>query len=307
MRIAIVAAGGIGGYFGALLARAGEDVVFVARGAHLEAIRRNGLTVEGGGGTFTVRGPAAADPAELGPADFVLFAVKAYDTEQAAALLPPLLGPETPVLTLQNGIGHLEQIEKGAGPGRVLAGSVHLAVQIASPGVIRHTAGAGKIVFGEPQGPATDRVRRIAATFQRAGIPHQVSADMPWVLWDKLLFIAGVGGVTALARADIGPLLASPEGLALLHASMVEVMAVARARGVELGADAPDRMRKFASRLPASWRSSLARDLEAGRRLETDALNGAIVRLGRKLAIPTPVHLAIHACLKLHDAPAPLP
>jgi 2-dehydropantoate 2-reductase len=173
--------------------------------------------------------------------------------------------------------------------------------------VIRHAAGAGKIVFGEPQGPPTDRVRRAAAAYQRAGVLHEVSADMPWVLWDKLLFIAGAGGVTALARSGIGPLLASPEGLELLRAGMAEVMAVARARGVDLGADAPDRMLKFASRLPAAWRSSLARDLEAGRRLEADALNGAIVRLGRDLGIPTPVNLAIHACLKLHDPSAPLP
>jgi 2-dehydropantoate 2-reductase len=274
-------------------------VVFVARGAHLEAIRRNGLTVQSINGDFTVRAPAAAHPAELGPVDLVLFAVKAYDTEAAAALLPPLLGPNAPVLTLQNGVEHVQQIGKRIGPERVLAGSVHLAVQIASPGVIRHAAGAGKIVYGEPQGPPTDRVRRVAAAFQRAGIAHQLSGDMWWVLWDKLLFIAGVGGVTALARSGIGPLLASAEGLALLRAVMHEVVEVARAQGVDLGPDATERTLKFASTFPAEWRSSLARDLEAGRRLEVDALNGAVVRLGRVSGVPTPVNQAILACLTL--------
>jgi len=301
VRIAVVGAGGVGGYFGGMLARAGEDVAFLARGAHLEAIRQDGLTVRSIKSDFTVRAPAAAGPGALGPADLVLFAVKSYDTEAAAALLPPLLGPDAPVLTLQNGIGNVEQIGKSVGPERVLAGTVHLAVGIASPGVIRHTAGAGKIVFGEPQGPPTDRVRRVAAAFQRAGIPHEISGDMPFALWDKLLFIAGVGGVTALARAAIGPLLASAEGLELLRAGLGEVVEVARARGVELGRDAPDRMLKFASCFPLDWRSSLARDLEAGRRLEVDAINGAIVRLGRAHGIPTPVNQAIQACLTLHN------
>jgi 2-dehydropantoate 2-reductase len=299
MRIAVVAAGGIGGYFGGLLARAGEDVGFIARGAHLEAIRRNGLTVQSVNGDFTVRAPAAADPAELRPADLVLFAVKAYDTEVATASLPPLLGADTPVLTLQNGIEHVEQIGKRIGPERVLAGSVHLAVRIASPGVIQHAAGAGKIVLGEPEGPPTDRVRRVAAAFQRAGIPHQISGDMRWVLWDKLLFIAGVGGVTALARSGIGPLLAFTEGMELLQASLGEVVMVARAQGVDLGPDATERTLKFASTFPADWRSSLARDLEAGRSLEVEALNGAVVRLGRASGVPTPVNQAILACLTL--------
>lgn len=301
MRIAVLAAGGIGGYFGGLLARAGEDVAFVARGAHLEAIRQRGLTVRSVEGDFTVRAPAAADPAELGPADLVLFAVKAYDTEAAAALLPPLLGPDAPVLTLQNGIEHVEQIGVHVGPERVLAGSVHLAVQIAAPGVIRHTAGAGKIVFGEPQGAPTDRVRRVAAAFARAGISHETSGDMRFVLWDKLLFIAGVGGVTALARSGIGPLLASAEGVELLRASLREVVEVARAQGVDLGPDAMERVLKFASHFPADWRSSLARDLEAGRRLEAEALNGAVVRLGRARGVPTPVNQAILTSLALHN------
>lgn len=301
MRIAVVAAGAIGGYFGALLARAGEEVSFLARGAHLEAIRRDGLRIEGVGGDFTVRAPASSDPAELGAADLVLFAVKAYDTGAAAALLPPLLGPDTAVLTLQNGIEHPREIGKAVGDQRVLVGSVHLAVQVALPGVIRHTAGAGEIVFGEPQGPPTGRVRRVAAAFERAGIAHQVADNMPWVLWDKLLFIAGVGAVTALTRCGIGPLLSSAEGRALVHASLREVMAVARARGVELGGDAPDRTVRFASHFPPDWRSSLARDLEAGRRLEVDGISGAIVRAGRELGIPTPVHQATLACLSLHQ------
>jgi 2-dehydropantoate 2-reductase len=299
MRIAVVAAGGIGGYFGGLLARAGEEVAFVARGAHLEAIRRHGLTVRSSRGDFTVRAPAAADPAELGPADLVLFAVKAYDTDTAAALLPPLLGANAPALTLQNGIEQVGQIGKQVGPERVLAGSVHLAVQIAAPGVILHTAGAGKIVFGEPQGPPTDRVRRVAAAFQRAGILHEAFGDMRFVLWDKLLFIAGVGGVTALARSGIGPLLASAEGMELLRTSMHEVVEVARAQGVDLGPDAMERTLRFAATFPADWRSSLARDLEAGRRLEVEALNGAVARAGRAAGVPTPVHQAILACLTL--------
>ena len=210
MRIAVLGPGGIGGYYGALLAKAGHDVSFIARG-------------------------------------------------------------------------------------------VYIALQLAGPGMVQRTGGEGKIVLGELGGTLTERVQRIASAFQQSGVPHQVSTDINRVLWGKFLFIAGVGGVTALARSGIGPLLASPEGRTLLTTSCEEIAAVARAERVPLPADAADRVVEQAATLPPQWRSSLARDLEDGRRLEVEALSGAVVRRGLTLGVPTPIHRTIAACLSVHQ------
>jgi 2-dehydropantoate 2-reductase len=298
MRIAVVGAGGVGGYFGARLAAAGEDVVFVARGAHLEALRTRGLTLRTGAGEATLPVAAAADPGAVGPVDLVLFCVKSYDAAAAARSLSPLIAPRTVVLALQNGLDHAEVITNAIGPGRCMVGAIQaLAVQLVAPGVILHSGGEGKIVFGEPGGGLSERVRWLGEIFLRAGIPHEVSRDMPRVLWEKFLFITGVGGVTALARSGIGPLLASPEGRELLAASCAEIVAVGKAEGVDLGGDAVDRALRLAETFSSDWRSSMARDLEAGRRLEAEALSGAVVRRARKHSLPAPIHQAIYACL----------
>jgi 2-dehydropantoate 2-reductase len=303
MRIAVLGSGGVGGYFGALLAKAGQDVVFVARGAHLEALQRQGLTVRTPAGESTIRVAATADTGSVKPVDLVLFCVKAYDTDVAAGALGPLLAADTTVLTFQNGVDSIDALGAVVGPPAVLAGAVYVAAQLAGPGVIARTGGEGTITFGEPGGAVTERVERIASAFREAGITHEVSTDIQCVLWEKFLFIAGIGGVTALARSGIGPLLASAEGRTLLGAACAEIVAVAQAGGAPLRPGAPDAALAQAAKLPEQWRSSMARDLEDGRRLEVDALSGAVVRRGWALGVPTPVHQTIGACLALHQPP----
>lgn len=301
MRVAILGAGAIGGYYGALLAQAGEDVVFVARGAHLQALSSRGLSVQTADAESTVCVTAVGHTDAVGPVDLVLFCVKSYDTDAAAKSLGPLMTPRTLVLTLQNGLDNVEAIASVVGWEAVLVGSVYVALQLIAPGVILHSGGEGRIVFGELAGGPTERTRRIAEVFQHAGIVHEVSTDMPRILWEKFLFITGVGGITALARSGIGPLLASAEGRRLLTVSCAEVDAVARAEGIHLGSDAVERILTQAANLAPQWQSSMARDLEVGRRLEVEALSGAVVRRGRKYDIPTPVHQAIWASLAVHQ------
>ena len=301
MRLAVLGSGGIGGYYGALLAKGGHDVVLIARGAHLEALQQRGLTVRTPEGESTIPVSAVGDTKSLAPVDLVLFCVKSYDTEPAAQALAPLMARDTAVITLQNGVDNVEAIGSFVGPGAVLAGAVYVALQLAGPGVVVRAGGEGKIVFGEASGAMTERVQRIASAFEQSRIPHEVPTDITRVLWEKFLFIAGVGGVTALTRAGIGPLLASPEGRTLLTTSCEEIAAVALAERAPLPADAVDRVVEQASTLPPQWRSSMARDLEDGRRLEVEALSGAVVRRGLKLGVPTPIHRTIAARLSIHQ------
>jgi 2-dehydropantoate 2-reductase len=305
MRIAVLGSGGIGGYYGALLAKGGHDVAFIARGAHLEAMQRRGLTLRTPDADSTVPVNAVADTKRVAPVDLVLFCVKSYDTKLAAQTLAPLMGRDTAVVTLQNGIDNVEAIGSVVGTGAVLCGAVYIALQLASPGVVLRTGGEGRIVFGELNGAVTERVQRIASAFEHSRIPHEVSSNISRVLWEKFLFITGIGGVTALARSGIGPLLASPESRVLLTTACEEIAAVALAEGVPLPADAVDRVIQQAAALPPQWRSSMARDLADGRRLEVEALSGAVVRRGLKLGVPTPVHRTIAACLSVHQPSKP--
>jgi 2-dehydropantoate 2-reductase len=304
MRVAVLGSGGIGGYYGTLLARSGHDVAFIARGAHLEAMQRRGLTVRTSEGESTIPVTASADTASIGTVDLVLFSVKSYDTATAAQALTPLMARDTAVITFQNGLDNVEAITAVAGSEAVLAGAVYATLQLVGPGVILRTGGEGKVVFGELSGILTERVQRIGGAFRRSGIPHEVTNDIRRVLWDKFLFITGIGGVTALARSGIGPLLASAAGRSLLHAACAEIVAVAQAEGAHLQSAAVDAVLAQAATLPASWRSSMGRDLEEGRRLEVDALSGAVVRRGIKHGIPTPVHQTIVACLSVHQPSA---
>jgi len=301
MRIAVLGSGGIGGYYGALLAKAGHDVSFIARGAHLEAMQQRGLTLRTPDGDSTIPVTAVADTGTVGAVDLVLFCVKSYDTGPAAQALAPLMARDTAVVSFQNGVDNVQAIASVVGSGAVLIGVVYNALQLAGPGLVQRTGGDGKIVLGELGGALTERVQQIASAFQQTGVAHQVSTDIDRVLWEKFLFIAGVGGVTALARSGIGPLLASPGGRTLLTTSCEEIAAVALAERVPLPADAADRAVEQAATLPPQWRSSLARDLEDGRRLEVEALSGAVVRRGLKLGVPTPIHRTIAACLSVHQ------
>lgn len=299
MRVAVFGAGGTGGYFGGLLARAGHDVAFVARGAHLEALRRSGLTVKSRlAGDFTVRARVTDDPDRIGPVDLVLFCVKAYDTVGAAGRLRTLVGPETVILSVQNGIDNEARIAEAVGPAHVLAAVAQVSSVIEAPGVIAQTAGPGKIIFGELDGGPTARVERLRDALQQAGIAAQVRADMRVALWEKFIFICGVSGVTALTRLPLGPILGDPETRALLRGTLAEAEEVAHAEGVAVPEGYAERALAFIASLEPWMRGSLYYDLVAGRRLELETLNGTVVRLGRAREVPTPMNVAIYAALR---------
>src|SRR5579875_2514971 len=289
MRVAVIGAGGTGGFFGGLLARGGEEVVFIARGAHLEAIRRHGLAVKSRlAGEFTVRAQATDNPAEVGPVDLVLVCVKTYSLDEAVAMLPPLAGPGTAILSVQNGIDNEDRIARAVGPGHVLGAVAHVSSLIESPGVVAQVAGLGKLLFGELDGSRSARVGRLRDVFVRSGIAAEVRDDIRTALWEKFVMICGVSGVTALTRLPIGPILATPETARVLRGTMEEVEAMDLAGSFE-----------------PEMRGSMAHDLAAGRRLELEALNGTVVRLGQARGIPTPFNFVIYAALKPFVAGTP--
>ena len=304
MRIAVMGSGGIGGYFGGRLAYAGEDVTFIARSAHLEAIQKNGLQVNSVAGDFHIRPKATHDPAAVGHVDLILFCVKAYDTEAAALQIRPMVGPQTTVLCLLNGVDNEETLGAILGEDHVLAGVVHILSTISAPGVISQTAGPRTMKLGERDGRLSARAERIFNVLKGAGIQAELSAQIQVDLWEKFLLICAQGGVTALGRLSVGEILGCPETAAFYRGVMEEVAAVGRARGVPLLADTVDRAMAFARTLQPGMRSSLAYDLSQGNRLEVETLSGSVVRSGRELGVPTPYNCAIYACLKPHHEKA---
>jgi 2-dehydropantoate 2-reductase len=308
MRVTVMGSGGTGGYFGGLLARAGEDLTFVARGAHLEAIRANGLTVQSRlVGDFTVPARATDDPAQVGAADLILFCVKAYDTESAARRLRPSMGPDTVILPVQNGIDSAERIGRVVGPGHVIGGIAKVSAGIEAPGIIQHRAGPDVIELGELDGRPSARTERIAGVLRRAGIKAEVRPDIRVALWEKFVLICGLSGLTAMTRLPIGAVLACPETRTLYKQTMVETHAVGRAEGVVLPDGLVERMVKFFEGSDPAIRGSLYYDLAAGRRLEIEALNGTVVRLGRERGVPTPANFAVYAALKPYADGTPVP
>ncbi len=307
MRVAVMGAGGTGGFFGGLLARAGEDVTFIARGTHLEAIRGRGLTVKSRlAGEFTIPAKATDDPHEVAPVKLILFCVKTYDTDKAAEQMRPLVGPDTVILSVQNGIDNAERIAGIVGPEPVIGGVAHVFSAIEAPGVIAQTAGPGRILFGEIAGGTSPRTERLLRTFQRAGIAAELRPNIRVTLWEKFLFICANGGITALTRLPLGVIRACPETNTLLRATMEEVEAVARACGIALPEGCVDEAIAFNASVEPGARSSLYHDLAAGRRLELEALHGTLVRLGREYGIPTPMNFAIYAALKPYADGAPI-
>ena len=299
MRIVVIGAGGTGGYFGGLLARAGEEVIFLARGSQLEALRTHGLTVKSRlSGTFSLPVHATSDPQEIGPVDLVLFCVKTYDTGAAIAGLHLFIGPETVVLPIQNGIDAAEQLGREVGAQHIIGGVAYVTSQIESPGVIAHIAGAGSIELGELAGGQSERTQRVQQVLRHAGIRAELPPDIRVTLWEKFLFICGFSGVTALTRLPLGQVFAYPETSELLTAVLKEGEALARAHGIALPVDIVERSYATLQALEPEAMGSMAFDLLAGRRLELEALNGTMVRLGNEHGMSLPFNTAIYAALK---------
>ena len=298
MRIAIVGAGGVGGYFGGRLAAAGSDVTFLARGAHLDAMRARGLRLESPKGNLHIhRVNATADPAAIGPVDAVLFAVKLYDVESAAALLPPLVGPETLVVPFQNGVDAVAMLANAVGRAHVGGGVAYVAAVVAEPGVIRHTA-MDHLIFGELDGAQSARCRRLLDACEAAGFQATLSERIEVDIWSKFVGLSVFSGMTAVTRSSIGPLRDDPDLWAMFQAAMLEGMAVARAKGIVLPARVLDELRSMAQSLPPLAKSSMLEDLERGRPLELPWLSGAVVRIGREVDVETPIHRFIATVLK---------
>jgi 2-dehydropantoate 2-reductase len=290
--------GALGSFFGSLLARAGLEVTFIARGAQLEALRARALLVKSAVvGDFSVSVAATDDPGEVGPVDLVVVGVKTYDLDAAAVQLRPMVGPETAVLSLQNGIDATDRIAHVVGAEAVLAGIAYVLAGLEAPGVVKHTA-QGKIILGEPNGGLTPRVERVAEVLRQAGIACDTASDVRVPLWEKFVLLAGTAGLTALTRLPFGPIRECAESSELLRAAMREADEVGRARGVPLPQGLVDRHWAMIVGLPAAGQSSMLQDLRAGRRLELESLNGAVVRLGREASVPTPVNFAVYAALK---------
>jgi 2-dehydropantoate 2-reductase len=308
MRIAVVGSGGTGGYFGGLLARAGEEVTFIARGAHLEALRLRGLTVKSRlAGNFTLPVRATDTPSEVDPVDLILFCVKTYDTDTAAHTIRPLMGADTMLLSLQNGVDNAERIAKIAGHEAELGAVAYVVSAMEEPGVIAQTAGPGRIILGELAGGMSVCTERLQSVLQRAEISAEVHPNVRVAIWQKYLFICAFSGVTALTRMPIGAILTDQVTHELFRGTLEEVEAVARASGIELPEDCVEQAMATAEAVKPWGRGSMYHDLDHGRRLELEALNGEVVRRGRKHDIRTPLNFAIYAALKPYINGAPVP
>jgi len=298
MRIIVMGSGGTGGYFGAKLARAGDDVTFVARGAHLAAIRADGLRVRSAAeGEWTVRAPAVERLDGLPPADLVLFCVKSFDTEDAAALIRPVVGPATGVLSIQNGVDNEEKLARIVGAGHVLGGAVRVFTTIESPGVIAHTFG-GHMIFGEMDGRPTDRARAFQTSCQKASIPVELVTDVARALWDKYVFLTTHAGMTALTRCPAGVLREVPEVREVYRRLVTEIVAVGRAAGAPVDDGLLEQGMKFLDGVAPNAYSSLHYDLVNGKRLELEALHGHVVRLAERHRVEAPTVFAVYAALR---------
>jgi 2-dehydropantoate 2-reductase len=299
MRIAIMAAGGVGGYVGGRLAEAGEEVHFLARGAHLEALRQDGLRIDSPFGDAHLPGiHVTDDPAEIGPVDLVLFAVKLWDTKDAAASLNPLIGPETRVLTLQNGIDSIDMIAGHVERERIVGGVIYLGTVIDRPGVIRNTGGIKRLIADRRGGPAIAAF--VEACNRCVGLDAETTDDHPRAMWEKYVTLVAMSGSTGLTRRPAGDILKNPETRRFLRMLIEETIAVARARGIALPEGFDDRMAWF-DRLPPVFKASMLEDLERGRRLELPWLSSRIHGLGKELGITTPANSAVHYGLILHQ------
>jgi 2-dehydropantoate 2-reductase len=304
MRFAILGAGAVGGYYGALLSRSGNDVSVVARGAHLDAIRKDGLRIQSGAvGDFTARLGAESDPARIGVVDTVIVAVKTYDNPTALPLIPPLVGPGTTVLTIQNGVESAEQVAAVVGERQTIGGATYIATAMTAPGVITQTGSHRRVVFGEvfdPPETVSGRVRAIETLMKAADIHAEAVPNARAAIWEKFTFLAPFAAFTGGARLPLGPLWSDADGRRAILQAAAEVEAVARASGIDLPKDLAQRREQYYSTIPPSTRASLLIDLAQGRRIEVESLLGAVVRRGRATGVPTPMIEALYAVLKPH-------
>jgi 2-dehydropantoate 2-reductase len=303
MKIVILGSGAVGGYYGARLARAGQEVTFVARGAHLAAIRERGLTIRSPLGDFVARAAAEERTDGIGPADVVIVAVKAYDNATALPMIAPLLGTSTTVLTLQNGVDSAVEVASIAGEQRTLGGTTYIATALESPGVIVQTGTHRRIVFGEVFGELprlSDRVRQLQMVMQEADIQADAVQDGRVPIWEKFVFLAALAGFAGASRLPIGPLWADEVTRARFMDACREIEAVARAEGVPVAADVVDRIPAYVEGIPGSMRASLLIDLSQGKRIEVEALQGSVVRRGRRAGVPTPIMETLYAVLRPH-------
>ncbi|MEO8519281.1 MAG: 2-dehydropantoate 2-reductase [Dermatophilaceae bacterium] len=298
MKIGVVGAGGVGGYFGARLAQAGNEVGVVGRGDHLKAIREHGLRVRSIFGDTTVAVAASADPGDIGPCDVVLFCVKSYDAESAATLLPALLGDGGAVVSLQNGVDSEAVLAAAVGADRVIGGVAYIFSTMAEPGVIEHTGGPARLVFGELDGQPSQRTERLLSACQDAGIEAEIAQDIRVALWTKFAFICATAGMTAATRLPLGDIRSSPESWDMFARIIDEVVELARLEGVPLPDDISGQLIGGAAGLEPGSYSSLHHDLVTGHRMELEALHGAVVARANRLNLAVPACEAINAILQ---------
>lgn len=298
MRIAVVGAGAVGGYFGGRLARAGEQVVFIARGENLKALQTSGLRVDSFLGDFHLHPVQATDdPAQVGAVDMVLVAVKAWQVPEVAPRLAPLVGEETGVVYLGNGVDAPAQLAHALGLEAVLGGLTRISAALVAPGHVAHLGIEPTIAFGELDGRRSARVEALRQAFERAQVKAIVPNDIQAAMWEKFVFIAAISGVGAVTRAPVGDFRSVPETRQMLEAAIQEVVAVARARGINLPPDAAERTLAIIDGLAPSVTASMQRDIMEGRPSELGAQNGAVVRMGLEVGVPTPTHAFIYASL----------
>ncbi len=299
MKFAVMGAGGIGGYFGARLAADGNEVTFIARGRHAEALRRDGLTMRSPRGDLHIADPVVLeDPRDIGLADIVLFCVKLWDVEAAAERIKPLLGHDTAVIPFQNGVSVCDRLAELLGARHVVGGVAKISAVIEAPGMIRHNGPLARLIFGERDGSSSWRLEAMLSACMGAGIEARVSGDIERDIWEKFVFLAPLAGAACFARAPIGAVMSDPRHRTRLAAMMAEAAAVGRAKGIALDDDLAERSLGQALDLGADTKPSMLVDLERGRRLELKWLNGEIVRLGAELGIETPVNAEVCAALK---------
>lgn len=301
MHIAILGSGAVGGYYGAKLARSGERVTFIARGAHLKAIRERGLVVWSPLGDFMVHAEAESEPERVGPVDLVILAVKTYHNPEVLPNLPALCGPDTAVLTMQNGVDSVEEVAAAVGESRVLAGATYVATAIAAPGIIEQTGTHRRVLVGEAFGErrdTTERVTRIAGLLARADIQAEAFADGRVPLWEKLIYLSPFAAFTGSARRPAGFIWNDPVIRENFLAAVEEVERVARAEGIAVSPDVRTRVIDYMHALPPTTRSSLLIDLQQNKRTEVEALQGAVVRRSQALGVPTPIMRTLYAVLR---------